>query len=123
MRCFKFSIFLIILSLAACQTRISRVTFLSTRDLTPQQLAQLEPGKEKVSGADMQWIFFVFPFDISKINLATEEALKKKPGAVALKDVTIYTKGWWLLFFGRGGYKVEGVPMMLRRPVVPTATP
>ncbi len=109
----KSLLIIISLLLLGCTTREANFTIISTKSYDWTKSNTLKKAGNKVIGEDIAHLIIFIPTGISSINEAVDNALDSVPGAVALVDVVIYSKFFWIPFiYGQDGYMVMGTPLL-----------
>jgi hypothetical protein len=108
---FILSIFLLILS--GCVSETASFTVVSTKTINWSKANTFVRGESIIKGEDIKhWIIFI-PTGNPSISQAINKAIDSYPGAVALLDVVIYGKFWWIPYiYGQFGFIVEGTPLI-----------
>lgn len=106
-----FSLFILATS---CVTRLGSFTVLSTKNIDWSRAAAFQRMNERVVGEDMYHIIVFIPTKgNASIEEAVDQAIESVPGAVALIDVVVSEKGFWIPYiYGKWGYVVEGTVLL-----------
>lgn len=99
------------LSVVGCATRITDFTLLSTKNIDLAKASNFKRASNRAVGEDKVFILIFIPFGQPHVKDAVDNALKDVPGAIALVDGVVRTKGWWFIF-GESGIVVEGTPLI-----------
>ncbi|HJQ84704.1 MAG TPA: hypothetical protein VKA21_11535 [Candidatus Binatia bacterium] len=99
--------------LGGCTTRIVDFTVISTKNVDWSQASSLQRAPSRVEGIDMVHIIIFIPTGQPNMKEAVDRAIEKVPGAVALVDGVVYSKGWYIPYiYGRSWFAVEGTPLV-----------
>lgn len=98
---------------AGCATTVARLSIASTADMQFGKAGGYWVDQSNVVvGKDVTHTIVVFPCGGRDIPEAMNAALQAAPGAVALANVVIREKGWWIPFiYGRDWFEVTGNPI------------
>jgi hypothetical protein len=106
---------LILMILASCSYK-SEFAVISTKKVDLAVGSRLKKLEKRVTGEDVEYFYFVLPSGVPTIESATKNALEKIPGAVALVDVMVYYRWWYIPYiYGKQWYEVEGTPLVHNR--------
>lgn len=115
MRNLKFSfivIFVLALVLGSCTRRFLDFTMVSTKNVDLSKASTFERSSVRASGEDgVYWVLWI-PLGYPNLKEAVDRAIESTPGAVALVDGVVYSKGWWAILTGYSAYIVEGTPLL-----------
>lgn len=99
-------------AMSGCTTRFVDYTMLSTKNMDLSKAGTYTRAGNRVRGQDSQyWIIFIPTSGSPNVKEATDRAIEAVPGAVALVDGVVYSRGWWFLF-GESTFIVEGLPLI-----------
>jgi hypothetical protein len=99
--------------LTGCSVRVADCTIASTKNIDFEKLSKSKLGSKRTSGEDMKLIVIVIPAGIPNLKTAVDKAIEAVPGCIALSDVAVYNKGFYIpLVIGSNGYVVEGTPII-----------
>lgn len=88
-------------------------TIASTKNVDFEKLSKAKLGTSRTSGEDSKLIIIVIPAGIPNLKTAIDKAIEAVPGCLALADVAVYNKGFYIpLLIGSSGYVVEGTPLL-----------
>lgn len=115
--CKKVSCLMIIvlcsISLLGCATRLVDFTIISTKNIDLARGADFKRGTSRIEGEDKVCIIIFIPTGVPNIKEAVDKAIEKVPGAIALLDGVVTSKGWWIPYiYGESSYVVEGTPLI-----------
>lgn len=97
--------------LGGCTQKYGDMTIMSTKNLAIDRIDRLERGP-MATGEDIAHIILVVPTQWSvNIDDAVEAAIDSVPGAVAMTDVSIKMR-FFYLFYGQTGWVVEGTTLI-----------
>ena len=97
--------------LSSCSQRLVDFTVISSRNIPITEVGtEFKKSTQRVSGEDVKWSILFVP-GVPNMKEAIDRAIEKFPGAVALTDGVIYSKGWSCGLFGQNKYVVEGTPL------------
>lgn len=99
--------------LCSCSHRLVDFTLISTKNVPINQTADLQKADKRVTGVDSKGIILSVPLGMPNMKEAIDRAIESYPGAVALSDGVIYSKGWSCFFYGKNKFVVEGTPVYL----------
>jgi hypothetical protein len=103
---------ILIAAMSGCTTRFVDYTMLSTKNMDLSKAGTYTRAGNRVRGQDSQyWILFIPTAGNPNVKEATDRAIESVPGAVALVDGVVYSRGWWFLF-GESSFIVEGLPLI-----------
>ncbi len=96
----------------SCTTRLTDFTVISTKNVPiGNQPTDLKKGNMRVQGVDKaHWILFI-PTGVPNLKEAIDKAIEKYPGAIALADGVVKSRGFHVFFYGQSSYLVEGTPL------------
>lgn len=98
--------------LASCSQRLVDFTVISTKNVPlTDEAPNLQKANSRVKGTDAKLTILFVPLGIPNMKDAIDKAIEKYPGAVALTDGVVYSKGWTALIVGQNKYVVEGTPL------------
>jgi hypothetical protein len=95
---------------SGCVTRMGHFTIISTRGVDWDRAAGFVRQEQRIHGEDLCRIIIVAPSkSMVYIDAAVDDALGQIPGAIALVDVVISYKNFYLPFiYGEMGFMIEG---------------
>lgn len=99
--------------LCSCSHRLVDFTLISTKNVPISRSAELEKADKRVKGQDSKGVILSIPLGMPNMKEAIDRAIESYPGAIALSDGVIYSKGWSCFFYGKNKYVVEGTPVYL----------
>jgi len=103
------------LFISGCSHRIADLTYVSTKNVTQEELATATSDNERVTGEDSSHIIIFIPTGNPNAEEALDRAIEKKKGGVALKNATIHSSWFYIPYiYGKSTITVEGevlVPM------------
>lgn len=110
-----------ILLATSCTQRLTDFTVISTKNVPiGNQTTDLKKGNMRVQGVDKaHWILFV-PTGFPNLKEAIDKAIEKYPGAIALADGVVKSRGFHVFFYGQSSYIVEGTPLFEEGATQPT---
>ena len=95
----------------SCSHRLVDFTVISSKNIPiTDEGGQFQKATNRVVGKDSKWSV-LFVTGIPDMKEAIDRAIEQYPGAVALTDGVIYSKGWSCGLFGQNEYVVEGTPL------------
>ena len=101
--------------LSGCTQRIADLTYVSTKNITQEELATSTSDNERVIGEDSSHIIVFIPTGQPSAEEALDRAIEKKKGGIALKNATIHSSWFYIPYiYGKSTITVEGevlVPM------------
>jgi hypothetical protein len=99
---------------AGCVTRLGSFTVLSTKNIDWSRAAAFQRMNERVTGEDMYHIIVIIPTKgNASIEEAVDQAIESVPGGVALIDVVVSNKYFYIPYiYGKSGYVVEGTVLI-----------
>lgn len=99
---------------ASCVTRLGSFTVLSTKNVDWSRAASFQRMNERVVGEDMYHIIVFIPTKgNASIQEAVDQAIESVPGGVALIDVVVSSKYFYIPYiYGKSGYVVEGTVLI-----------
>ncbi len=101
------------LLLGGCSHRLFDVTLISSKNVPLGQEVTLKQADQRVTGVDSKGMILTFPLGIPDVKEAVDDAIEKYPGAVALSNAVVKSKGWNAIFYGKTKYVVEGNPVYI----------
>jgi hypothetical protein len=107
-----FIIFLCVATLSGCVTRLGDFTLISTKNVDLTKGATFKRAQSRVSGEDIAAMIIFIPTGTPNMKTAIDRAIESVPGAVALLDAVLSSKGFYIILFGQFGYVVEGTPLI-----------
>ncbi len=99
--------------LCSCSHRLVDFTLISTKNVPLERTEDLAKADKRVKGQDSKGIILSIPLGLPNMKEAIDRAIESYPGAVALSDGVVYSKGWTCFFYGKNKYVVEGTPVYL----------
>lgn len=99
--------------LCGCSHRLVDFTLISTKNVPLERTGDLAKADSRVKGQDSKGMILSIPLGMPNMKEAIDRAIESYPGAVALSDGVVYSKGWTCLFYGKNKYVVEGTPVYL----------
>jgi len=97
--------------LSGCVNRITDFTLLSTKNIDLTKASNFKRAANRVTGEDKALVIIIFPTGVPSVKEAVDKALEGVPGAVALVDGVVKSKGWWFIY-GENSMIVEGTPLI-----------
>jgi len=97
---------------AGCSYRIVDFTIISTKNVDLSKASTFTRGKTRNEGKDVAHTIIIIPTGRPNMKEAIDRALEITPGAVALVDGVVYSKGWWAILYGQNMMIVEGTPLI-----------
>lgn len=113
MKKIRFSVLCLMSALcfSSCSHRLVDFTVISSKNIPiTEEGGQFKKADKRVVGKDSKWSI-LFVAGIPDMKEAIDRAIEQYPGAVALTDGVIYSKGWSCGLFGQNQYVVEGTPL------------
>jgi hypothetical protein len=108
----KYSFFALLCgaALSSCATQVSYFNVISTRYVDWDRADEFIRGDKPVRGEDIAKIIVLVPSRAEvSLDVAVDKALQQIPGAIALVDVRVSYKYFYVpLIYGEMGYIVEG---------------
>ncbi len=101
-----------IVLLSSCTVRLVDFTVISTKALDLTNGKAYVKGNERVEGVDKAHLIFGFPTGVVDLKEAIDVAIESTPGCVALMDGVVYSKAWFVVFYGQSMYVIEGTPLI-----------
>ena len=99
--------------LTGCSVRVADCTIASTKNIDFEKLSKAKLGAPRTSGEDSKLIVIVIPAGVPNLKTAVDKAIEAVPGCIALADVAVYSKSFYVpLIIGSNGYVVEGTPLI-----------
>lgn len=99
--------------LCSCSHRLVDFTLISTKNVPLERTEDLVKADTRVKGQDSKGMILSIPLGVPNMKEAIDRAIESYPGAVALSDGVVYSKGWTCFFYGKSKYVVEGTPVYL----------
>ncbi len=110
---FFFGFFLIAgLFISGCSYRVLDFTIISTKNVDLSKADTFTRAKTRVEGQDVVHMILFIPTGRLNMEEAIDRAIEKTPGAVALVDGVVYSKGWWAILYGKSLIIIEGTPLI-----------
>ena len=106
------SIALLLVLLSSCSQRIMDFTLISTKNVDLSKMSSFTKGDKRVTGEDRCFYIYTIPTRIVSIKAAIDKTIEATPGCVALVDGVVSSKFWTIVLIGKGGYVVEGTPLI-----------
>lgn len=103
---------LMIAMLSSCSQRIMDFTLISTKNVDLSKISSYTKSEKRVTGEDRCFYIYTIPTRIVSIKTAIDKTIEATPGCVALVDGVVSTKFWSIILIGKGGYVVEGTPVI-----------
>ncbi|MGB5444991.1 MAG: hypothetical protein WBM99_05715 [Psychromonas sp.] len=95
--------------LSGCTQRIADLTYVSTKNISQEELANATSDNERVVGEDSSQIFIIIPTGNPNTEEAIDRAIEKKKGGIALKNATIHSSFFYIPYiYGKATITVEG---------------
>jgi hypothetical protein len=108
-----FTLLLPTVLLTSCAVRVADCTIVSTKNVDFNRLAKAKLGQTRVKGEDCKIIILVIPAGVPNLKSAIDKAIETVPGCIALADVAVYQKSFYVPFLiGTFGYAIEGTPII-----------
>lgn len=98
--------------MVGCSYRVVDFTIISTKNVDLSKAGTFKRGKTRVDGKDMAHLVLWFPLGRTSMKEAIDRAIELTPGAIALVDGVVYSKGWWAFIYGQDILVVEGIPLI-----------
>lgn len=99
--------------LTSCAVRVADCTIVSTKNVDFSRLARAKLGQTRVKGEDSKLIILVIPSGVPNLKTAIDKAIETIPSCIALADVAVYQKSFYVPFLiGSFGYAIEGTPIL-----------
>jgi len=105
-------IFLCVITLSGCVTRLADFTLISTKNIDLTKGATFQRAQSRVKGEDSAAIIIFIPTGVPNMKTAIDKAIESVPGAIALLDGVLSQQSFWVILFGQYGYIVEGTPLI-----------
>jgi len=103
----------VILLSVGCTNRILDFTIVSTKNIDLSKAATFKRGTTRMTGEDVAHIIIFIPTGVANIKEATDRAIERVPGCIALVDGVIYTKFFYIPYiYGKSAAIVEGTPLI-----------
>jgi len=104
--------------------RLGNFTVISTKNIDWNRAAELKPDNRRTSADDSYHVIVIIPTK-KRITVqdAVDRAIEHVPGGIALTDVVVRRKSFWLLLYGKSRYIVEGVVLVDPRFAMTGETP
>jgi len=100
-------------SIVGCATRLVDFTIISTKNIDLSRGADFKRGTTRIQGEDKVSIIIFIPTGTPNIKQAIDKAIQSVPGAVALLDGVVTSKGWYIPYiYGESSFVVEGTPLI-----------
>jgi len=100
----------LLLLMSSCTHRIADLTLVSTKNYSTSK--PLKVAGSKVVGEDKASIIVFLPTGTVNVEEAVDNAIEQTPGAVALQDVVIISKWFYIPYiYGEQKIIVEGTPL------------
>jgi hypothetical protein len=113
MKKLHFTIFVgLAILLDSCSHRLVDYTIISTKNVDLSKMSTYTRYRNRVEGKDVTHIILCFPMGTPNMKEAIDRAIEHVPGAVALVDGVVYSKGWNAIVYGQSSYVVEGTPLI-----------
>tara|TARA_R110000744_G_scaffold380110_2_gene499817 strand:+ start:293 stop:673 length:381 start_codon:yes stop_codon:yes gene_type:complete len=105
--------------LSGCSHRIADLTYVSTKNISQEELATSTSDNERVKGEDSSHIIIFIPTGNPSAEEALDRAIEQRKGGVALKNATIHSSWFYIPYiYGKTTITVEGeVLVPLRKEV------
>ncbi|MDO3695227.1 hypothetical protein QVZ41_10260 [Wenyingzhuangia sp. chi5] len=101
------------LFMISCSTRLHDFTLISTKNIELNQLTNLKKSEKRVSDEDKTHIIILIPTKQAKIENVIDKIIENSPGCIALLDVVIYSKFWYIPYvYGQQKFVVEATPLI-----------
>jgi len=98
----------VVVVFSGCVHRHGQFSVISTRNIDWSRSAEFTRGS-RVEGRDIVHIVIFVPTGTATIFGAVDHALNQVPGAVALVDAVLSSRGWYIPWiYGRSGWTIEG---------------
>lgn len=106
-------IFLCVIILSGCVTRLADFTLISTKNIDLTRGASFKRAQSRVTGEDSAAIIIIIPTGVPNMKTAIDKAIEGVPGAIALLDGVLSMRQWYIPpLFGETAYIVEGTPLI-----------
>jgi len=102
------------MTVTGCATRLGAFTVISTKSIDWSRASEFTRSNQRVEGEDKYHIIIFIPtkFNVT-IEGAVDNALRKVPGAIALIDVVLKSKSFYIPYiYGQGGFYIEGTVLV-----------
>ncbi len=96
----------------SCTHRIVDFTIISTKNVDLSKASTFERAGQRNQGNDRVYWLITIPLGTPNMKEAIDRAIEQTPGAVALVDGVVYSKGVWFVISGFSEYIVEGTPLV-----------
>ena len=98
-----------VVSTSGCARRIADLTYVSTKNVSGQELSTSTTDGERVTGEDKSHIIIFIPTGNPNAEEALDRAIESKPGGVALKNASIHSSWFYIPYvYGEFTIWVEG---------------
>lgn len=105
--------------LSGCTHRIADLTYVSTKNISQEELATATSDNERVIGEDTSHIIIFIPTGQPNAEEALDRAIEKRKGGIALKNATIHSSWFYIPYiYGRSTISVEGEVLVPRKDVL-----
>jgi hypothetical protein len=106
-------VFLSLLVLNGCTTRLTDFTIISTKNIDLSRGADFKRGDNRVEGEDLKHIIILFPTGMPSPKEAADKAIESTPGAVALLDGVLEHEWFYVPYvYGYSTYRIKGTPLI-----------
>ena len=96
-------------ALSGCTNRIADLTYVSTKNISQEEIASATTDGERVEGKDTAHIIVFIPTGNPNVEEALDRAIEKKKGGLGLKNATIHSSSFWIPYvYGQSSIIVEG---------------
>ncbi|MGY5353431.1 hypothetical protein [Wenyingzhuangia sp. IMCC45467] len=101
------------LFLVSCSQRLHDFTLISTKNIELNELNNLRKSEKRISNEDKTHVIVFIPTKQTKIENAIDKIIENTPGCIALLDVVIHSKFWWIPYiYGQQKFVVEATPLI-----------
>lgn len=101
--------------MTSCTQRLWDFTLVSTDNFDIGDLQRVQLDTNSTEGIDKMQIFCLVPVGSYSLEDAIQNAIDSIPNCVALYDVSVKEKFWWIPYiYGRAKLIVEGKPLIVK---------
>ncbi len=101
------------LLLSACSTRLHQFTFVTTKNIDVSQMQHLKTASHRTNTEAKSSIIVIIPNKIIRVEDAIDKAIEATPGCVALKDIVVRAKWFYIPYiYAEAGFVVEATPII-----------
>ena len=103
------SMLVLFAAFTSCTVKMYHYSLVSTKEIDLQKFPSLQKAKDTIQGNDKRGIIILIPTKKIRVSNAIDNAINSIPGCVALTDVKVYYKVWYIPYvYGREKFVVEG---------------